>query len=426
MPPCTRWPERVRFGGLVDDGLDPHGPAVFEVLLDARVLEDHVHLDLGARREYAGAVEALGAVRALGVRPGGEHRGHLLRAADADVVGDQRLEETAGPARVVEDQCPRDFDLAHRQLPPVAGGPVSAGERGRDDRRPPAGERLHISRPQTITDGLQAGRVVAGSEPVGQLGEGDPGRGGLPLGPLVPVDPHLRRVREVAADLDEARAELAVVHVEVVRVNPPLLLDEVIAGHPGLRRAVTRPGHPLILLGNHDGGDPEAALPRGVVQVRADVVKLAVIPAGTVRFLQVQHRDAAGSGEVVHLAPEPVADLLKQRRRRDGIAQMPGQERHHLAGHLKNRAVSVQVEPVQALNLQADMSLQHLIDVHHARHATSVPREGRLVRPGALQTPTPHKGAAGRGARPPPTSAPLRKFLRGLTRSSRWSERLPS
>jgi hypothetical protein len=38
-------------------------------------------------------------------------------------------------------------------------------------------------------------------------------------------DPHLGRVGEVAADLDEAGTELAVVHVEVVRVDPPLLLE---------------------------------------------------------------------------------------------------------------------------------------------------------------------------------------------------------
>jgi hypothetical protein len=42
---------------------------------------------------------------------------HLLGAADADVVGDERLEEAARPARVVEDHRGGHFDLAHRQLP---------------------------------------------------------------------------------------------------------------------------------------------------------------------------------------------------------------------------------------------------------------------------------------------------------------------
>ena len=49
------------------------------------------------------------------------------------------------------------------------------------------------------------------------------------------------------------------------------------------------------------------------VQMRADVVQLAVIPAGAVGLFQVQHRDARVGGEAIHLTAEPVADLLKQR-----------------------------------------------------------------------------------------------------------------
>src|SRR5712691_11510655 len=55
------------------------------------------------------------------------------------------------------------------------------------------------------------------------------------------------------------RAELTVVHVKVVGADPPLFLDEVVADHPGLRRAVTRPGHPLELLGHHDGDHAETS-----------------------------------------------------------------------------------------------------------------------------------------------------------------------
>ena len=50
---------------------------------------------------------------------------------------------------------------------------------------------------------------LAGGEAVGQLGEAMPCRG-LPLGPLVAVDPHLGRVGEVGAQLDEPRAELGI------------------------------------------------------------------------------------------------------------------------------------------------------------------------------------------------------------------------
>ena len=53
--------------------------------------------------------------------------GDLFGAADADVVGDERLEERAGAARVVEDEGAGHLDLAHRQLPPVARRSVSVG-----------------------------------------------------------------------------------------------------------------------------------------------------------------------------------------------------------------------------------------------------------------------------------------------------------
>src|SRR6266852_5636699 len=63
------------------------------------------------------------------------------------------------------------------------------------------------------------------------------------------------------------RAELTVVHVKVIGTDPPLFLDEVVADHPGLRRAVTRPGHPLELLGDHDGDHAKTSLTGRPVQV---------------------------------------------------------------------------------------------------------------------------------------------------------------
>ncbi len=57
-----------------------------------------------------------------------EHGVHLMRAADADVVGHEGFEERPGPAGVVEDQGAAHLHLAHGQLPPVAGGAVRSGE----------------------------------------------------------------------------------------------------------------------------------------------------------------------------------------------------------------------------------------------------------------------------------------------------------
>lgn len=58
----------------------------------------------------------------------------------------------------------------------------------------------------------RAGRVLAGGEGVGQLGEAEILLGRLALGPLVSVEPNLGRVRKkMRADLHERRPELGVV-----------------------------------------------------------------------------------------------------------------------------------------------------------------------------------------------------------------------
>ena len=94
--------------------------------------------------------------------------------------------------------------------------------------------------------------------------------------------------------------------IEVVRPDPALLFDEVEAGSPGDRRAVLSAKDPLVLLGRHDGDDPEAPLSFGLFEVGSDVVELAVVPAGAVRLLQVQERDVVFVGEHLHRAANRV------------------------------------------------------------------------------------------------------------------------
>jgi hypothetical protein len=78
--------------------------------LDAAVLVAKVHLHLGPRAEDPGR-EGLSSGAATTVAP--EHGVDFVGAPDADVVGDERLEEASGSARVVEDERARDLDLAH-------------------------------------------------------------------------------------------------------------------------------------------------------------------------------------------------------------------------------------------------------------------------------------------------------------------------
>ena len=108
--------------GAVDDGLDPQRPALFQVLLDPRVLVEDVHdhalVGRVDDRAVDGGAEGPGGVAA---DPAAEDDLDVLRAAEVKVVGDERLEEQPGPARGVEDDGPGDLDLPHRALPPVAG-----------------------------------------------------------------------------------------------------------------------------------------------------------------------------------------------------------------------------------------------------------------------------------------------------------------
>ena len=155
----------------------------------------------------------------------------------------------------------------------------------------------------------RAAGILAGGEPVGQRGEPDPGRGRLPLGPLVSVDPHLDRIREIGADLDEPGAHLLIEDVHVEHRDPPLLLGE------GELRAPARIGvplargpHQLELLGAADRRRPASAPPRGSFQVRGQHVGLA-LPGR-----EPDHRDAVGPRPVPDVLPELLPDRLEQRR----------------------------------------------------------------------------------------------------------------
>jgi hypothetical protein len=64
------------------------------------------------------------------------------------------------------------------------------------------------------------------------------------------------------------------------------------------------------------------------------VVQLAVVPAGTVRPLEVQQRDVVALGEAGNLAAEALPDPLEQHRRGNRVAQMLGEEPDHLPTHL--------------------------------------------------------------------------------------------
>ena len=64
------------------------------------------------------------------------------------------------------------------------------------------------------------------------------------------------------------------------------------------------------------------------------------------------------------------------------MTEMPAQEPHHLTGHLQPGHVRIQQQPIDTVNLERHMTLEHVIDVRHARHPRMVNAEGGLRPPG--------------------------------------------
>ena len=198
--------------------------------------------------------------------------------------------------------------------------------------------------------------IVGVGEPVGQLGEPDTGLRCLAFGPFVPVDPHLDRPRAVGADLDERRTEIGVPQVEVVDGDPAVGLVEGELRWLG-RVGVALPGdeHPLRLLRHPDRGHLRTPLAGSRTQIAAHHVDVAV------GGLQPHHRNVVGVGERGDRPAEPVADLLQTRRRRDRETALP-QELHHLPAHLQLGQVAVQVDPVQAVQVEFHVPVEHIVD----------------------------------------------------------------
>jgi hypothetical protein len=127
----------------------------------------------------------------------------------------------------------------------------------------------------------------------------------------------------------------------------------------------------LDLLGHYDRHHPTAALPLGLLQVGADVVELAVVPAGAVGPLEPQQGNRLLLGEGRDCLAEAVPDALEQGRGGDLVAQVLGQERDHLAADLQVGDVGVEVDAVQAVQVKCHVTVEDIVDVHHRHVATS-------------------------------------------------------
>ena len=210
----------------------------------------------------------------------------------------------------------------------------------------------------------------------------------------MPVQPDLDRVREVRADLDERRPERLVDDVEVVGDHPPVGLGEAEVRRAGAVAVLGAGGeHPLELLRHPDRGHPAPALRGQPVQVRAHHLQFPLALG------EPDHRHVVLRGEPSHRQPEPVPDLLQQRRRRDREPEVAGEEAHHLPAHLQRRHVPVEVDPVEALQVQHHVPAQNVVHRHRPRrHRRHLQRQ-----PAARQPP--QRPPGGLAAQPQPLRA---------------------
>src|SRR6476646_9912572 len=110
---------------------------------------------------------------------------------------------------------------------------------------------------------------------VGEFGEGEAVSSRLTFGPVVAVDPHFQRIREITADLDEAQTEGRVEDVEVVRRNSAVGLVETELWSVCLRPSAVTHEHLLDLLSDDDGHDTRLGR---FIDIVAAVIDLAVLP----------------------------------------------------------------------------------------------------------------------------------------------------
>jgi len=150
--------------------------------------------------------------------------------------------------------------------------------------------------------------------------------------------------------------------VDVEHRYPPLLAGEgELRAHPRVGVTPARRPHVLELLGAPDGHHLRAARLGGGLQVRAHHIGLA-LPGP-----EPDHRDAAGLRPVPDLPPELLPDRLEQRRGRDWLAPVIVQEVDHPARSLQPGYEAGQIQPVQARDVQRDVTSHHVRGSHHRR-----------------------------------------------------------
>ena len=183
----------------------------------------------------------------------------------------------------------------------------------------------------------------------------------LPLGPFVPVQAQLHTPRRVTADLEEQRAELLVIDVEVVVINidrlvavelePPVDLLAV----EGLRFLLRHPNE-------NDGVSHVAAAPEAV----GNLVFPLLVP-------ELIHRNALLFGQCLHSLTKLLRDLPQYNGRRNRLPQLIPHEEDQARPGRQLADVTVQVQTVETLHFESDMAVEQFRDGRHPTNSMRMP-----------------------------------------------------
>ena len=197
-------------------------------------------------------------------------------------------------------------------------------------------------------DRLQPLRVVTAEDAVVERLEADALLRQLALDVFMAVDAELGVVREIRAELEEERAEVVIDGIEVVGVGQ--------GGGEGQRGEAAAGGGIDLRLGAQHAGlflrlaDVQHALAAGPVpEVRLGALVLALA------FLEADQVDVAVPGEGLDRGHELASDGSHQGRRGHRVAADVAEEVGGTARSLQQRLIEIEVETVDALDLQADV-----------------------------------------------------------------------
>ncbi len=176
----------------------------------------------------------------------------------------------------------------------------------------------------------------------------------------MPVDPDFDLIREVGTYFDETGAHPFIPDVDVEHQHRPVLLGErelraparigSALGRGPYRRELLRPANRHHL--RHPSGG-------GLLQIGPYHLRLAITG------LEPHHRHPVGLRPGLHVLTELRPDRLEQRRRRDRLTPVIVQEVDHPAGGLQLGHEPVEVQPVQAGDVQRDVTGHHVGGRHH-------------------------------------------------------------